>query len=349
MSALIEIISAYKRLSFTERVSFYTTVSNDIVVNEDNLQTFLVDNRITDSNACIYCGGEHVVRNGIRKDGVQRYLCRGCRKSFIPSSNSVISRTRKHLSVWVDYIKCMTERKTLQQTADVCHMSVSTAFVWRHKILDALSNLAESVYLTGTVEADETFFNVSYKGNHSKSRSFTMPRQAHKRGNDVHTKGLSSEKLCVPCAVCDSNIVYAKPGKPGKISSECISAVFEGKIDTHAVLCTDNEKAYIQFALQNNMCLIQTDSDRRVSNYNGASYGIQRINAYHSGLKGFIRGFHGVSSKHLGHYIVWNALLINNNRKREEFICQLLGQILDAHVTFFGRDISGRPPIPNVA
>ena len=37
MSALIEIISAYKRLSFTERVSFYTTVSNDIVVNEDNL------------------------------------------------------------------------------------------------------------------------------------------------------------------------------------------------------------------------------------------------------------------------------------------------------------------------
>ena len=50
---------------------------------------------------------------------------------------------------------------------------MSTAFTWRHKILDTLSELQEKTYLTGIVEADETFFNVSFKGNHSISRNFT--------------------------------------------------------------------------------------------------------------------------------------------------------------------------------
>ena len=58
---------------------------------------------------------------------------------------------------------------------------MSTAFTWRHKILDTLRELTEKVYLTGIVEADETFFNVSFKGNHKRSHDFTMPRKAHTR------------------------------------------------------------------------------------------------------------------------------------------------------------------------
>ena len=63
------------------------------------------------------------------------------------------------------------------------------------------------------------------------------------RGNDVHEKGLSSEKVCVPCAVNDTGISYAKPGKLGKISSACITSTFEEKIAPHSVLCTDKERA----------------------------------------------------------------------------------------------------------
>lgn len=50
------------------------------------------------------------------------------------------------------------------------------------------------------MEADETFFPLSYKGNHRKS-SFVMPRKAHKRGSSTHTRGLSKEQVCVPCAI----------------------------------------------------------------------------------------------------------------------------------------------------
>ena len=175
-----------------------------------------------------------------------------------------------------------------------------TAFSWRHKILDALHEVTDKVYLDGTVEADETFFNVSYKGNHKNSKTFTMPRKAHKRGNDTHAKGLSSEKVCVPCAVDASGISYARPAKLGKPSSSCISTE------------------------------------------------IQRINAYHRTLKEFIGRFHGVSTKHLGNYIVWNNLIANNRRKSEETLGQLFARMLSAGISVRNKDISSRSPLPSL-
>ncbi len=55
---------------------------------------------------------------------------------------------------------------------------VITVFTWRHKILDTLDKLTKKTYLTGTVEADETFFN--YK---SGIRILLMYGQESKKQN----------------------------------------------------------------------------------------------------------------------------------------------------------------------
>ena len=79
-----------------------------------------------------------------------------------------------------------------------------------------------------------------------------------------------------------------------------------------AVLCTDNEKAYMSFARDRGIRLVQMDTDCRVTERQGKTYGIQRINAYHSRLKGFLRRFRGVSTKYLENYLVWNDVLANS-------------------------------------
>ncbi|MCR5251808.1 MAG: hypothetical protein K6E50_14510, partial [Lachnospiraceae bacterium] len=135
MSELKEVITSYNNLSFSDQIVFYSTISNDLSVSDD-VQSFLIETRFDGEASCIYCEGNHVVKNGKRKDGVQRFLCRDCRRSFIASSDSIISRTRKSISVWAAYLKCMMDQKTLKQSSDECHISMSTAFSWRHKILD---------------------------------------------------------------------------------------------------------------------------------------------------------------------------------------------------------------------
>ena len=52
----------------------------------------------------------------------------------------------------------MMEGYSIRKAAEKCGINKSTAFEWRHKILDALQNMAESVKLDGIIEGDETFF-----------------------------------------------------------------------------------------------------------------------------------------------------------------------------------------------
>ncbi|MCR4690713.1 MAG: hypothetical protein K5739_05185, partial [Lachnospiraceae bacterium] len=82
MSELKDVITSYNHLPFSDRIVFYTTISNDITISDD-MQSFLIETRFDGKGSCIYCQGIHVVKNGKRKDGVQRYLCRECRRSFI--------------------------------------------------------------------------------------------------------------------------------------------------------------------------------------------------------------------------------------------------------------------------
>jgi len=99
MSQLKDVITSYNNLSFSDRIVFYTTISDDITVS-DNMQSFLIETRLDGEGSCLYCEGTHVVKNGKRKDGIQRFLCRDCRKSFIANSDSITSRTRKSVTVW---------------------------------------------------------------------------------------------------------------------------------------------------------------------------------------------------------------------------------------------------------
>ena len=342
-SNLKNAIIAYKKLSFSDQAAFYSMIPNDFCLTDSSVQSFLIETRISADHGCIFCGSSHVVKNGTRKDGTQRFLCRDCKKSFLPTSETVTSRTRKTLSVWALYLKCMMDKKTLREASEECGISMSTAFSWRHKILDVLHGISGKVFLDGMVEADETFFDVSYKGNH---KNFVLPREPHKRGHSVRTKGLSSEKVCVPCAVNEAGFSYARPGKTGKVSSECIRKIFEGVISPDAILCTDNEKAYISFANSQGIRLVQTGTDCRVTQSQGKKYDIQRINAYHSRLKGFLLRFRGVSTKYLENYLVWNDVLANSRRNREEVMELLLSQVLTEKTTVRNCDIPHRPPLP---
>ena len=80
MANLLEITTLYHELSFVDRIIFYTTLSNDVTVCDEEVQSFLIETRMQRETTCVHCGQDHIVKNGKRKDGVQRYLCRDQRK-----------------------------------------------------------------------------------------------------------------------------------------------------------------------------------------------------------------------------------------------------------------------------
>lgn len=328
-----------------------TTADQDIVKSTltapppiiGTLSNYVENKRFAKTRACPYCGSISVVRNGKRADGTQRYMCKDCHKSFVATSNSITSRTRKDVTVWEKFVECMLLGLSLDKTAYMCHIHRNTAFHWRHKLLDVLQSMADKVVLNGIVEADETFFAVSYKGNHKRSHTFTMPRPAHNRGHATHIRGLSNEKVCVPCAVNRTGQSIAKISNLARVRIKGLEGVFGGRIEAGSALVTDKASAYKRFTANNGLDLKQVKSGVHTTH---GIYNIQHINNYHSRLKSFMTHFKGVSSKYLNNYLVWNNYVNYSNGNLQHKRDKLFAYVVSQPFTEYNRTISGRSPLP---
>ena len=291
-----------KKLSINDRKKLVAILKRDVSDNGIDVDEFLVRERFANGRVCPHCGSAAVCKNGHQKDKTQRYICKDCGKSFVATTNSIASGTHKELSVWEKYIECMMLGLSLRKTALLCKIHRNTAFAWRHKILDVLQHMADEVVLDGIVEADEAFFPVSYKGNHKNSKTFVMPRPAHTCGKKSKKRGISREKVCVPCAVNRNGLSYAKIGNLGRVASKDLHFVFDKHIRAGATMCSDAMNSYRSFASENGINLVQSKGkESRRGEYN-----IQHLNNYHSQLKNFMEPFRGVSSKYLNNYLIWH-------------------------------------------
>ena len=122
----------------------------------------LLESRLGSSPNCHHCGADfkRVQRWG-RSHGLQRWRCRNCQRSFNALSGTPLARLRKRMH-WLAFAQTLSERLTVAQAAERCGVHPTTSFRWRHRFLRA--QMANQDPLGGIVEADETFFRLSFKG-----------------------------------------------------------------------------------------------------------------------------------------------------------------------------------------
>lgn len=281
---------------------------------------------------CPYCRRkDHIVKFGVRR-GIQWFKCKDCGHTFSPLSDSILNSTKKDLRVWKAYINCMLDGLSVRKAADACGINRNTAFVWRHKILDALMIYAKRRKLNGVIEADDTYFRLSYKGSTPPNRS------SFKRGEASPKRGISKDKVCVSCAIDRNGNIFSKISSLGRASAKALSSTFGKRMAKKSVLCTDKERAYHRFAAEKGLKLVQIkDGKKKLGVYH-----IQHVNSYHSRLKLFMTGFRGVATKYLNNYIVWHNV-VKEGRKGGNTILKL---VLRAVVLTQWLTLSQRPAVP---
>ncbi len=272
------------------------------------LATEIKENRFSRGKVCPFCNRNEVSRNG-KSNGTQIYICKCCKKTFTDFTRSPMHNSKKDSKKWISYAKCMVNGYSIRKSAEVVGISVPTSFYWRHKILDAVRSYMGIGSVGGIVEADEIFFRLSFKGNHKKSRNFSMPRKPHKRGvkgskpnkGEKRKRGISSQQVCVLCATDRIGNIMVEPVCKGRLKHTDLERFFNERIDNDSVLCTDSHKSYIKFARNFNLELQQIKRGR----HKEGIYHIQHINAYHSKLKKWMGRFNGVATKYLANYMYW--------------------------------------------
>ena len=171
-----------------------------------------------------------------------------------------------------------------------------------------------------------------------------MPREPHKRGSASTTRGLSNDKVCIPCAVSESGIAAGKIAKCGAVSYEALAAVFgKERINNLTKIISDSNSSYIHLAADHDAVLIQIPAER----HSVGQYNIQRVNSFHTMIKNLINHtYRGVSSKHLNGYIAWVAFTYKKSRiqQRLELIKMICEDFFDTV-----RNILLYPPVPIMA
>ena len=339
---LNELLKTLKTLSKTDLKTIKDFLES-LELDFNGFEDFLLSKKTENGISCPHCNSFHIKKNG-HKGLVQRFLCKNCNKSFTTRNNTITFSSKKSFPIWKKYIECMMLGLSVRKSAEICGINKDTSFIWRHKILDALQNMAASVNLDGIVEADETFFPISFKGNHTHS-SFKMPRKAHKRGKQTHKRGLSHEKVCVPCAVNRNGLSIAKITNLGRVGAKDIYRAFDNRIVSNSILCTDAIACYNDFAKTNKLELIQLKTGKSKLGI----YHIQHINSYHSMLKKWIKRFNGVATKYLNNYLIWHNFVNYAKENYAEKTKIFTDFVFTTNKKSLSKNIPLRPVIPLVA
>ncbi|MDO5531953.1 IS1595 family transposase [Sutterella sp.] len=281
---------------------------------------------------CPWCSSTAVSRFGRQKNGAQRYRCRECGRTFGAATRTVLGRgRRKNLGKLEAYVHCMCERKSLRESARICSISLSTAFAWRHRILDALAATLENAVLTGVVEVDQVLFDLSFKGS---------PVPEALAGRDA--RKAADTRVCVPVAVSRSGAFAGRVSNLGAPQARDVARVMEGRVAEGATL-TSPDPGLLAGAAEGKHRIVRARAE-------GASRGgcsTERVRAFEKSLKDFVNGrLHGVATKYLNNYVAWNGFLESCGERKDLFEKMLLGIAETAVTATDAHSVGAREAVP---
>lgn len=295
-----DVYEDFSDLTKSEQLALFNAMKQDLFPEEPDKITKLLktirEARFASGMACVHCGSMSIKRNGKYRSR-QRYLCKDCGKTFNDMTNTPFSGSR-YPEKWVTYIELMVEGYTLPKIAKRLNIHISTAFYWRHKILNAIGSLGFN-QLQGIVESDETFFKESMKGKRDIDH-----RKPKKRGGRDKKRGISNLKIAVVVAQDRNGNMIARKAGTGRVKAEEIDSVIGEFIHPSALLCTDTATNYKKFAKLKGL-LHETVNERQKQRVKKGIYHIQHVNNAHNRLKGWLDRFQGVATKYLDNYLYW--------------------------------------------
>ena len=250
---------------------------------------------------CPRCHHDHVVKKGRTKRGAQRWLCRGCGRTFGATTGGLLAQSKLAPEVWSAYVEHMVAGESLRRCADLCGVCLKTSWFMRMRVCEVMRNVL-APFRGGvglSVQIDEKYLSESFCGNRDRAR-VKMPRQAHANGNSVHKRGLSKLKACVVTLVNDLGDCACEVVGRGKPTRGEVKAGIEGCDLEGSTVTTDSLASYVSPLREAGVA-----AHSRYNASAGDGDGVGMVNALHERISSFLSRFNGVSTRRLQRYMWW--------------------------------------------
>ncbi len=245
---------------------------------------------------CPYCTSVNFKRSGRTGSGIQRYMCRNCKKTFLPTTGTIFDDHKISISEWMEY--CLNLFRHVSITADSWNNknAFATSRYWLQKLFLTLETVQDAVVLHGRVWLDETFYTV---------RTEDIIR--HADGSKL--KGLSRNQICIGVATDKKNTLFLVEGT-GKPSQKKTLTTFVNHIEAGATLIHDRDSAHKKLveSLALNS-IVHTSSD--LKGLPDKDNPMNPVNRAHAILKRFLYAHSGFDRDNLQGYLNLFAFVTN--------------------------------------
>lgn len=194
---------------------------------------------------CPVCGSVSYVKNGL-----DRFKCKDCGKSFRADSGTLLSGYDFTQDEWLDIIGCIIDRQNNGTFSARVKYPMSRQKAWklRLKILSAFMNMPQPV-LAGIVQVDGTYFRESQKSSSDlKSYVFKNQKRAARIEYTPSVSGIfGPEFICCIAGIDSHDHVFAKCISIGTPTYDELKKVLDEQIKTPSYLCSDSHSLYEQY------------------------------------------------------------------------------------------------------
>lgn len=262
---------------------------------------------------CPRCECPKFTKKGRGADGSQRWLCAGCGRTFSAKTMGLLAQSKLPAQTWMAFAECMADRLSLRESAERCSVSLYTSWFMRMRVCEVMRSRLVGAR-PGTFHVDELLVTENLSGNRSKPGSRPMPRKAHRNGRDGRKKGCGRmQKIVVSCGVNELGDCFCDAVARGGAGMGDLGLNLLERVPRGSTVVTDGYSAY-------------GGATSCYGHIAAGTYDINMVNALHSRIRGFLRPFHGVSTRRLQKYLDWF-------RYREQFKSSDVGrrELLFAH------------------
>jgi len=250
---------------------------------------------------CPVCEGGTAAKDGRSHTGPQRYRCAACGARYNSLTSTVLEGCKKGLPAWVGFINLMRFNVPLRAIAEICQVTLQTAFEWRHRVFAAVDGYQDRLVLKGRVWIDEAYI--------------TGTELPHGYG-EARKRGLSKQKTCIAVAIdVHKNPIEVVCGH-GKPSSKRIKDGLLPHIGQGSVIVHDKERAHnalIKAAGCSDVAYKADASDQQYLD------GMAMINNLCSWLKRYLWRFTGMKPANLQSHLNWFVYLFRINMARDKW------------------------------
>lgn len=241
-----------------------------------------------------------MVRRGHDADGAQRWLCRGCGRTFRGTTGSVLASSGLDGAVWAEYAAMTVSGATLGDCAAACGVSLRTSLSMRHRLLEVMGRSLPA-FEAGPgcpAQVDETLVPDSLSGSRSLGGA-PMPRRARRRGGDGAAGGVSRDKVSVVVAANPRGGAFLQEACRGKPGVDDARRAMAGCAVEGAVVSTDRQRGHVRAPREMGAAAHLGFAS------GGSPAPMNLVSAAHSALKAFLARFRGVSTRRLHGYLMW--------------------------------------------